>query len=228
MDKDGGALRRSSVFVRLTGISQPVSINVTSRAVVICALLLNEHALLISHTDCDEFGREGRGAWPSPRTPPLRNRVMNHESVSQSSQRAPRCTPMCTVRGGTLVSFQSRGTYDVVACDACNTVGAVGDRRFRVMRRDAAGATHHLCDSCRVWAEWCDTHQRFHMPNDLHRRACADCGGLFTSRVRQRIRHCPSCLRQHAPATTTVFVPVKPTEPAPRGLAGLMAALRKR
>jgi hypothetical protein len=125
------------------------------------------------------------------------------------------------------VSFQSRGTYDVVACDVCSTIGAVGDRRFRVMRRDATGATHHLCSTCRVWAEWCDTHQSYHMPDDLHRHACADCGGLFTSRVRQHLLHCPSCLREHTFSAMPTSTPTKPAEPAPRGLAGLMASVAR-
>lgn len=125
------------------------------------------------------------------------------------------------------MSFQSRGNYDVVVCDVCRTVGAVGDNRFRLMRRDDAGTSHHLCASCRTWAEWCPTHQQYHLPDDLHRCACNDCGGLYTSRVRDQIARCPSCQRSFAPPKPVAAAP-PPAAAAPRGLAGIVAALGRR
>ncbi|MEN9934719.1 MAG: hypothetical protein RLZZ387_1298 [Chloroflexota bacterium] len=125
------------------------------------------------------------------------------------------------------MSFQKRGAHDVVVCDVCSEAAAVGDTRMRLMRHDASGHSHHLCSGCRVWAEWCQTHQRYHLPDDLHRTACTACGGLFTAQVRLRIAHCPSCLREQAPAAPVPTANPRVPSPPQRGLAGLFASLAK-
>lgn len=125
------------------------------------------------------------------------------------------------------MSFQSRGTYDVIMCDVCKAVSAVGDTRMRLVRRDASGTSHHLCPDCRVWAEWCEAHQQYHRPDDLHRKPCAECGGLYTSRVSQHIEHCPSCLRALSPAPAGQLAGSPPARPRPaeRGLVALFSHL---
>jgi hypothetical protein len=123
------------------------------------------------------------------------------------------------------MSFRSKGRYDIVACDLCGTTGAVGDTRFRLMRQDSRSQPHHLCPDCRVWAEWCPTHQQYHRPSDLHRRACRSCGGLYTSRVELRIEHCPGCLRELQPAPAASSPAARPTSSRRRSLAGLFEQL---
>lgn len=125
------------------------------------------------------------------------------------------------------MSIQTSGAHELVTCDLCGASGRAGDTRFRLMRRDAAGRSHHLCPSCRVWAEWCEAHQQYHQPEDLHRRACASCGGLFTARVRLHIEHCPSCQRARAPQPAAHAEPPRPAERPARGLAGLFASLTR-
>lgn len=125
------------------------------------------------------------------------------------------------------MSIQTRGIHEGVACDLCGATSRAGDTRFRLMRRDTAGKSHHLCPNCRVWAEWCEAHQQYHRPDDLHRRACANCGGLFTSRVRLHIAHCPGCLRAIAPQPAAHVERPRPAAHTARGLAGLFASLTR-
>lgn len=91
----------------------------------------------------------------------------------------------------------------VVACDLCERIGAIGDRDWREMRTTAAGQRLHLCPQCRGRARWCEVHQAYHAPTDLHRCACAECGGLHTSVVADQIAYCPSCMRRHARPPST-------------------------
>jgi hypothetical protein len=123
------------------------------------------------------------------------------------------------------MSFRSKGRYDLVACDMCGITGAVGDTRFRLMRQDSHSLPQHLCPDCRVWAEWCPTHQQFHRPSDLHRCACRSCGGLYTSRVELRIEHCPSCLRELQTALPVSAAAAPSTKPSKRSIAGLFEQL---
>lgn len=87
------------------------------------------------------------------------------------------------------------GCEFVVVCDACRAIGAIGDRDWKKVRVNEDGHALHLCRNCQHRAVWCATHQSYHLPEQLHRRACVLCGGLFTSQVAQQIEHCPSCRR---------------------------------
>jgi len=111
------------------------------------------------------------------------------------------------------VSYQEYRRFgDVVVCDVCKRVGAVGDRDWREMRKDARGAPIHLCHECRRAAVWCAAHAQYHLPDSLHRRPCIACGGLFTSQVSHGIEHCPQC-RRSLPAPAGAPAPA----PAARG-----------
>jgi len=102
------------------------------------------------------------------------------------------------------VSLKTKELYGwVVVCDLCQSVGALCERDWREMGRDEHGQPLHLCRSCRKTAVWCEYHHRYHQPGDNHRRACAECGGLFTARVDQHIEHCPSCRRAMPVAAPT-------------------------
>jgi hypothetical protein len=92
------------------------------------------------------------------------------------------------------VSYEVKECYGwVVICYLCEQFGAIFDREWRAVRKNDLGAPLHLCRWCRSHAVWCQEHQRYHRPDDLHRHACASCGGLFTTRVKERIDYCPSC-----------------------------------
>lgn len=94
------------------------------------------------------------------------------------------------------MSLKSKEIYGwVVGCDLCESVGALCERDWRAMGRDECGQPIHLCRDCRKTAVWCEEHHRFHRPADNHRRACATCGGLFTSQVGQGHGLCPVCRR---------------------------------
>ncbi|HMP40095.1 MAG TPA: hypothetical protein PKA05_06920 [Roseiflexaceae bacterium] len=92
----------------------------------------------------------------------------------------------------------------VVVCDLCRARGAIGDRDWREGRPSASGGAQHLCRNCRQHAVWCEEHHAYHAPDSLHRCACKECGGLYTSVVKARINYCPSCLRQRPPAPIAV------------------------
>jgi hypothetical protein len=105
------------------------------------------------------------------------------------------------------VSLKSKEVYGwMVSCDLCESVGALCERDWREMSRDEHGQPIHLCRDCRKTAVWCDTHHHFHRPADNHRRACASCGGLFTSQVSQRHDLCPTC-RRSAPERNQPSLP---------------------
>jgi hypothetical protein len=94
------------------------------------------------------------------------------------------------------VSYQFKPRYGwIVACDLCDSFGALFDRDWREMRKSEQGDPIHLCRACRKTALWCQEHRRYHRPADNHRCACRRCGGLFTARVSQQIEYCPSCGR---------------------------------
>ncbi|HNP85643.1 MAG: hypothetical protein JST60_18260 [Chloroflexi bacterium SZAS-1] len=83
----------------------------------------------------------------------------------------------------------------VTACDLCHDFSWVGDRRWRAMPHSTAEDPIHLCQACQRVALWCDAHRQYHFPESFHRHACADCGGLFTSVVRNALMRCPACRR---------------------------------
>jgi hypothetical protein len=113
------------------------------------------------------------------------------------------------------MSFQIKPRYGkMVVCDACGDFGVIGDWDWRKMRCDELGQPMHLCRVCRPSAVWCSSHQQYHLPNSLHRRPCAICGGLFTSQVSQNIEHCPQCRRDH---------PAPMHDQQPKQAAGLVA-----
>ncbi|MDQ2997163.1 MAG: hypothetical protein M3R61_08940, partial [Chloroflexota bacterium] len=89
----------------------------------------------------------------------------------------------------------------------------VGDSRWRTMPQSTSEQPIHLCKMCQCVALWCSAHTQYHLPNALHRCACADCGGLFTSVVADAIIRCPSC---HRTAGASLPPPTQPTmKPAP-------------
>ncbi|MDW8214843.1 MAG: hypothetical protein RMJ55_14895, partial [Roseiflexaceae bacterium] len=95
----------------------------------------------------------------------------------------------------------------VVVCDCCGSIGAIGDRDWRQVRGSGIEDAMHLCQACRRRAVWCEVHQTYHLPETLHRRPCAACGGLFTAQVAWGLEFCPSCRRERgivvtAPAPT--------------------------
>ncbi len=94
------------------------------------------------------------------------------------------------------MSYQyKRADAQVVVCDACGDYSWVSDPQWRPTRQSSAEHPLHLCPKCRHAAIWCSAHQQYHLPHESHRRACADCGGLFTSVVRDAIVRCPACRR---------------------------------
>src|SRR5947208_13294388 len=94
------------------------------------------------------------------------------------------------------MSYQfKRPTVQVVVCDICDDFSWVGDRRWRTMPQSTIEKPIHLCRTCESVAVWCAVHQQYHLPDVFHRRACINCGGLFTSVVRDEITRCPSCRR---------------------------------
>ncbi|KAB8142622.1 hypothetical protein F8S13_13785 [Chloroflexia bacterium SDU3-3] len=97
------------------------------------------------------------------------------------------------------MSYQHKSYGWVVVCNVCNEFGPIGDRYLRRMEGGTDEDPIHLCAKCASIAMWCDAHQTYHLPDSLHRHACADCGGLFTSVVSEQIYRCPSCQRSHAP-----------------------------
>jgi hypothetical protein len=114
------------------------------------------------------------------------------------------------------VSYQVHRRYgDVVVCDSCSRLGAIGDHDWHEMRQDSQGQAIHLCRACRRVSIWCEVHGQYHLPESLHRRPCAECGGLFTSQVTKRIEHCPQC-RRLLPALPAAKPPVR--APARGGL----------
>lgn len=98
------------------------------------------------------------------------------------------------------MSYQEMARFGhVVVCDLCEAVGAIGDRDWREMRRDATGAPLHVCRKCRKEAVWCQVHQQYHRANELHRRPCIMCGGLYTAAITRDTNYCPSCARAALP-----------------------------
>lgn len=94
------------------------------------------------------------------------------------------------------MSYQyKRPDTQVVVCDACSDFSWVSDPQWRPTQQSSAEHPLHLCPKCWHVAIWCLAHQQYHLPDVFHRRACVDCGGLFTSVVRDAIIRCPSCRR---------------------------------
>jgi hypothetical protein len=94
------------------------------------------------------------------------------------------------------MSYQyKRADVVVVVCDVCGDFSWIGDRHWRVAPHSTIDQPIHLCKSCQRLAMWCPAHQQYHRPDAFHRCACVDCGGLFTSTVRDEIIRCPSCRR---------------------------------
>jgi len=94
------------------------------------------------------------------------------------------------------MSYQyKRADVCVVVCNICGDFSWVGDRHWRAMPEGTSEQPIHLCQQCQNVALWCSAHQQYHLPTALHRCACADCGGLFTSVVANVITRCPSCRR---------------------------------
>jgi hypothetical protein len=94
------------------------------------------------------------------------------------------------------MSYQyKRADICVVVCDVCGEFSWVSDRHWRKMPESTTEQPIHLCQACQNVALWCPAHQQYHLPEALHRCACVDCGGLFTSVVAQGIMRCPSCRR---------------------------------
>ena len=94
------------------------------------------------------------------------------------------------------MSYQyKRADVRVVVCDICSDFSWIGDRNWRAMPESSPESPIHLCPKCQRVAVWCPAHKQYHLPDALHRRACVDCGGLFTSVVRNGITRCPSCRR---------------------------------
>jgi hypothetical protein len=107
------------------------------------------------------------------------------------------------------MSYDSkRGDVRVVICDICGDFSWIGDRHWREMPQHTSEQPIHLCLACRPVAVWCPAHQQYHLPDTFHRHACVDCGGLFTSVVRDALTRCPSCRRA---------VGDVPAQPMPRG-----------
>jgi len=112
------------------------------------------------------------------------------------------------------MSYQyKRADVCVVVCDICGDFSWVSDRHWRTMPESAPEQPIHLCQMCQNVALWCSAHQQYHLPEALHRCACVDCGGLFTSVVAHAITRCPSCRRT---ASASLPPPPPPTvKPAP-------------
>jgi hypothetical protein len=112
------------------------------------------------------------------------------------------------------MSYQyKRADVCVVVCNICSDFSWVGDPQWRKMAQSTDAQPIHLCKACRRVALWCPAHLQYHLPEALHRCACADCGGLFTSVVADAITRCPSCRRtagNNVPPTTQPT-----TKPAP-------------
>jgi uncharacterized protein with PIN domain len=97
--------------------------------------------------------------------------------------------------------YKRADTY-VVVCDICGSFSWMSNRHWREMPQRVGNQPVHLCPTCRPTAVWCAEHQQYHLPDVLHRRPCADCGGLFTSVVREQFTRCPACRRSlEAPST---------------------------
>jgi hypothetical protein len=94
------------------------------------------------------------------------------------------------------MSYQyKRADVRVVVCDICGDFSWMSDNRWRTMPKSTSEQPIHLCKMCQCVALWCSEHQQYHLPEALHRCACVDCGGLFTSVVTAAITRCPSCRR---------------------------------
>jgi hypothetical protein len=107
--------------------------------------------------------------------------------------------------GMSFIQSEDQGAF--VACDICKNYSALFDPDWRRMRNDANGQPQHLCRECRKSAVWCETHYAYHLAEANHRRACADCGGLFTAQVQLNLEHCPSCRRSQSLAPRQVARP---------------------
>jgi len=112
------------------------------------------------------------------------------------------------------MSFQyKRADVRVVVCDICDNFSWVSDNRWRTMPQSTSEKPIHLCKMCRCVALWCSAHQQYHLPNALHRCACADCGGLFTSVMAAAITRCPACHRSASASVPALTPPL--VKPAP-------------
>ena len=100
---------------------------------------------------------------------------------------------------GVLMSYQyKRNDIRVIVCDVCGDFSSPGDHRWQPTAQSTVERPIHICPACRRVALWCPAHQQYHLPNSFHRHACADCGGLFTSVVRDALTRCPACRRAAA------------------------------
>jgi hypothetical protein len=122
------------------------------------------------------------------------------------------------------MSYQTRPSGDhVVVCDLCGDFSGIYNRDWRRMSEPAGDQPIHLCHNCQHLAVWCPAHQQYHRPDVFHRRGCADCGGLFTSIVREQLTRCPSCCRA---AGERSALPAPQRAEQPSSLARLLFALR--
>ena len=122
------------------------------------------------------------------------------------------------------MSYQyKRVDIRVVVCDTCGGFSWMSDRRWRRMPHDSGAAPIHLCQTCQRHALWCQAHQQYHLPEVFHRQACSDCGGLFTSVVRDTLTRCPSCRRVVGADTPQT---VLPSSDRPRSLIQKLFAPR--
>src|SRR5262245_32287838 len=111
------------------------------------------------------------------------------------------------------MSYEMKGSdVHVVVCDICGDYSWIGDHNWRTMPGGTGEQSIHLCQPCRRVAVWCSGHHQYHLPDAFHRQPCIDCGGLFTSVVRDAITRCPSCRRAAGdyPAQTTQREPERP------------------
>jgi uncharacterized protein YlaI len=108
------------------------------------------------------------------------------------------------------MSYQyKRADVQVVVCDICDDFSWIGDRHWRAMPQSNAACPIHLCPKCQRAAKWCPAHQQYHLADTFHRRACIDCGGLFTSIVRDAITRCPACRRAAGDGPTSNPLPAQ-------------------
>jgi hypothetical protein len=122
------------------------------------------------------------------------------------------------------MSYQMRPSgVQVVMCDLCGDFSGIGNRDWREMPHRVSDQPTHLCRACRHQGVWCSVHQTYHRPDAFHRHKCVDCGGLFTSVVREQQTRCPSCRRSGGKRTP---LPVPQQAEQPRSWSRFFVALR--
>jgi uncharacterized protein with PIN domain len=122
------------------------------------------------------------------------------------------------------MSYQyKRADVRVVVCDMCGDFSWIGDRHWREMPERSGEQPIHLCRACQHVALWCSAHQEYHRPDMFHRRACVDCGGLFTSIVREALTRCPACRRA---VSDTTARPAPQSVEQPRSLIQMLFSSR--